>query len=234
MDDPGNVRGRFNGYLSSFPTLSQADIDKGIVRPCDCSPSLVFPIQRHHHHHPPPPPPPPPQINGEHSPSYLWRIPYSCPKPPHKWNGCSGHEYPPDVTAQNIHTHLPHAKLIVVFRDPIQRAYSNFAHFGKNACIGPKTPEYWPDCFHTQVEQQIANLRECLAEHPDKTMLCVTGPYEKWNPASRSVALGLYIEILALWMDKFPPSSFCFVDITFFKPSVVNGMRIIEKVGRGG
>ncbi|CAK5066344.1 unnamed protein product [Meloidogyne enterolobii] len=81
---------------------------------------------------------------------------------------------------------LPNAKLIVVFSDPVKRAYSWYKHMqAKNDSVALK---------YSAEEVLIGNFTE--TDHLKR----------------RSLLPGLYAQHLEYWFDFFPPSNFLFVD----------------------
>lgn len=68
-------------------------------------------------------------ILGDHTPGYMWRIPWNCKPGGAERFGCYGKAFPLNTTAINIKATIPSAKLILLVRDPVDRAFSHFHHF---------------------------------------------------------------------------------------------------------
>ncbi|XP_033625798.1 carbohydrate sulfotransferase 15-like isoform X2 [Asterias rubens] len=71
---------------------------------------------------------------------------------------------PSHTTAEVIHAVLPNSKIIVTFRDPVQRWYSEFRYMGR-----PNNDPKGPSVFHRQVVQQINQFKSCQATQDNRT-----------------------------------------------------------------
>ena len=68
-------------------------------------------------------------ILGDHTPGYMWRIPWACKPGGAERFGCYGRAFPLNTTAINIRNAIPFAKLVLLVRNPADRAFSHFHHF---------------------------------------------------------------------------------------------------------
>ena len=169
-------------------------------------------------------------ILGDHTPGYVWRIPWNCKQSGQQRFGCAGRPFPLNTTAMNIQRQIPHAKLIVLVRDPIDRAFSHFHHFYDPNKCRPQHPGKTPECFHDHIKEQIASLRQCWVKHGSGAPFCAWGPVDEdaWQQDRRVLSLGLYGVFLAEWLKLFPREQFCMVDLESFKVGIDHGMRLIE------
>eukprot|EP00614_Pseudopedinella_elastica_P011928 CAMPEP_0172596434 /NCGR_PEP_ID=MMETSP1068-20121228/16212_1 /TAXON_ID=35684 /ORGANISM="Pseudopedinella elastica, Strain CCMP716" /LENGTH=251 /DNA_ID=CAMNT_0013395445 /DNA_START=584 /DNA_END=1336 /DNA_ORIENTATION=+ len=128
-----------------------------------------------------------------------------------------------DVTASNVALLIPTARLLVVVRDPTDRAYSHYWHFGEGC--GVPLPKLDPACFHKTVAAQIRDLRRCEAAARSKGILgdvdsCAWGTRSgpnAWKLSSRVVSLGLYAPFLERsWLRHFSTESICVVALEQF------------------
>eukprot|EP00457_Paulinella_chromatophora_P006997 gb/GEZN01007017.1/.p1 GENE.gb/GEZN01007017.1/~~gb/GEZN01007017.1/.p1 ORF type:complete len:490 (+),score=73.57 gb/GEZN01007017.1/:101-1570(+) len=93
-------------------------------------------------------------LTGEASPSY-----FSSPRVPHK-----------------LKRTFPHARLIVLLREPIERAHSRIQHSASLQC--DRTVKHAPFCdeselskqFDQYVEASLPGLKQCLEQHRNQTL----------------------------------------------------------------
>lgn len=85
---------------------------------------------------------------GEKTPGYLWK------------SASRDRGY----TARHTHEYVPHARLIAVLRDPVDRAYSHFRYFHrkKDAAFKDLSEEQLAETFHSLVERKISEVQTCL------------------------------------------------------------------------
>lgn len=167
---------------------------------------------------------------GDHTPGYVWRIPWNCRETTGQF-GCANGPYPINTTMVNIRLTIPNAKLIVLVRDPVDRAYSHYHHFlDPEQCRAWGHPKKNPGCFHRHVEVELENLRECMARNGEGSKLCAWGPIGKdaWQNHRRVLSIGMYSVFLEEWLSYFPREQFCMLDLEDFKFGIDNGMQIIE------
>jgi hypothetical protein len=86
--------------------------------------------------------------------------------------------YHPHQTAENIHDHIPHVRLIAILRQPADRAYSNFSYYRQ---LGME-PE--------------ANFKQALAEEQTRLQA-------GWRPGWRYRLNGLYYANLKPYFERF-------------------------------
>eukprot|EP00051_Salpingoeca_urceolata_P022439 m.365124 g.365124 ORF g.365124 m.365124 type:complete len:424 (-) comp19971_c0_seq12:125-1396(-) len=95
---------------------------------------------------------------------------------------------------------LPNAKLLLIMRDPVSRAWSSYrwGHCGRKSGT-----ECSPQGFHRVVTEQIDGMNRCFQQH--SMTQCV---YQRnWYPYPR-LWIGLYIEFFQVWWRHFPATSF--------------------------
>ena len=100
---------------------------------------------------------------GDHTPGYIWRIPYRCRRNPSHF-GCAGLDFSSNIsissTVLNVKHLLPTStKLLVILRDPVERSYSHYWHW--SAPCRMEQPRRTPQCFHNLVVEQIEELSTC-------------------------------------------------------------------------
>ena len=100
---------------------------------------------------------------GDHTPGYIWRIPYRCRRSPSHF-GCAGLDFPSNIsitsTVLNVKHLLPTStKLLVILRDPVERSYSHYWHW--SAPCRMEQPRRTPECFHNLVVEQIEEISTC-------------------------------------------------------------------------
>jgi hypothetical protein len=116
---------------------------------------------------------PPGCITGEATPYYLFH--------PH--------------AAERMRAHAPHAKLIVLLRNPIDRAYS---HYGHSVRLGHEALPF---------EEAIARENARLQGETEK--LIADGTYYSFNHQNFSYAArGRYVDQLQTWFSFFPREQF--------------------------
>jgi Sulfotransferase domain len=106
---------------------------------------------------------------------------------------------------------LPHAKLIVMLRDPVARAYSHYWHERR---LGHE---------HLSFADAVAAEDERLAG--ESTRLREDDGYRSYNHEHYSyVARGRYVEQIERWFQFFPRNQFLFVDSERFSANPVQEM----------
>lgn len=148
-------------------------------------------------------------ITGESTPSYLLHF---------------------DIVIPRIKMVCPWVKLIVILRDPVARAFSQY-----NMCVDPNgTPEqlavrgmsaYIGKSFDDVINEEIEELNtlgitaDCTPEHFAKSFLCS----RPMNHGGHSiVARGLYSLQLQPWLEAFPPEQIMILFLTDIQHSAPN------------
>ncbi len=91
--------------------------------------------------------------------------------------------------ARNVHDVIPDARVIFIFRDPVERAWSDFCMFKK---AGQETEE-----FDVVVERAVSWIRD-----PSLAPLIDSAMRQAFNPA-RYVVCGMYARCLERWLEVF-------------------------------
>jgi hypothetical protein len=118
--------------------------------------------------------------------------------------------------AERAATIVPHAKILVLLRDPVERAYSHFRHMVR---LGFETLSF-EEALEAE-ESRIAPDIEAMQRNP--THYC--RPFVHFSYASR----GLYAEQLRRWLDHFPRDQFCFIrSEDFFSDPSTTYARVLE------
>lgn len=103
------------------------------------------------------------------------------------------------LSARRIHDLLPNIKLIVILRNPIDRAYSHY-HVIKNSRDARKPEKLSFDDAIKEEKKRLENEREKIISNPN---------YE--SPTHRRfsyISRGLYVDQLEEWMNFFPRNQF--------------------------
>ncbi|XP_071786063.1 carbohydrate sulfotransferase 15-like [Asterias amurensis] len=98
---------------------------------------------------------------------------------------------PSHVNAEFIHAVLPNSKIIVTFRDPVQRSYSRFRFMGR-----PAHDSQGPSVFHSQVVQELNLFKLCQATKDNRT--CA------YRPDTGKTKRGCYSIFLRDWLNFYP------------------------------
>ena len=171
-------------------------------------------------------------ILGDHTPGYIWRVPWNCKYDSTHHFGCANRAFPINSTAVNIRVMIPRAKLVVLLRDPVDRAYSHFLHFeDPTNCEKRKRS---PQCFHQKASDLVQKLSSCWAHEAGGNVWdprCAWSPLGEtaWMQNERALSLGLYFIFIKKWQEYFPSSQFCVLDLEHFATNIEQGMRMIEQ-----
>ena len=97
-----------------------------------------------------------------------------------------------------IHLQLPHAKCIVILRDPVNRLYSGYLWFNflYNSTKSPVD-------FHTAVKDAIRRFNDCLTNPKLSLLHCVYARLPQ-SDLLRRLRIGLYHIHLQTWITAFP------------------------------
>ncbi|XP_071786018.1 carbohydrate sulfotransferase 15-like isoform X2 [Asterias amurensis] len=101
---------------------------------------------------------------------------------------------PPHVNAEVISTVLPKSQIIVTFRDPTARLFSDFHYFNKHDY------DKGPSIFHSQVKEYLRRFKSCLANKKDNR----TCAYDLQTESKVRASIGLYSVYLRDWLKVFP------------------------------
>ncbi len=120
---------------------------------------------------------------------------------------------------QRVNALVPNAKLIVLLREPVERAFSHYHHMAR---LGLEDLSFL-DAVASE-EQRLDGQLEEMARDPLARVL----PFRRYSYAAR----GLYAEQLAHWFDHFPREQFLIVDSAqFFADPGATLRQILEFVG---
>ena len=114
---------------------------------------------------------------------------------------------------------LPDAKLIVLLREPVDRAFSHYHHMAR---LGLEDMSF-PDAIAAEDARLSGQLEE-MARDPHSRVI----PFRRFSYASR----GFYAEQLERWFEHFPVEQFLILDSAdFFSDPKTSLHRILEFVG---
>jgi len=106
---------------------------------------------------------------------------------------------PEDVTiAELIREAQPYTRLIVLFRDPVERYFSAYYYYRDRSKPSPS-----PEDFHQRVTQEIAQWETCVKGAGIRQ--CVRG----FSP--QQLVKGMYVEFLHDWLDHWPRHQLLFM-----------------------
>jgi len=122
----------------------------------------------------------------------------------------------PEVPAR-LHAAIPEAKIIVMLRNPADRAVSHYHHMYSKRSLSSPVGEF----LRQELEFTQANPPETIA-FPD---------YEK-QIRNRVISRGLYLTFMQRWLALFPRSSFCVIDSSeFFRRTPETLERVQRFIG---
>lgn len=97
------------------------------------------------------------------------------------------------AAARRAYDTVPRAKIIVLLRDPVSRAYSNY---WDRRLAGAETLETFEEALEAEAERLASVDQEALRSDPG---------YYSFNHDNHSyLARGRYLEHLGAWLDRFP------------------------------
>ncbi len=103
------------------------------------------------------------------------------------------------LAAERVAKTLPHVKLILVLRNPVDRAYSQYQHQRRQPGVEPLSFDEAVD----REEERLAGEEKKLIENPK---------YSSFNHRHYSyLARGRYIEQIPAWLKHFPREQFLFL-----------------------
>jgi N-acetylgalactosamine 4-sulfate 6-O-sulfotransferase len=95
--------------------------------------------------------------------------------------------------AQLMREASPFLRLVMIFRNPVERYYSAFYYY---RWWKKDEPEPGPEDFHAEAERDIATWQACVEKSGVQN--CV----KQYNP--QQLVKGMYSEFLGDWLDAFP------------------------------
>jgi hypothetical protein len=119
----------------------------------------------------------------------------------------------PRVPARLAHRY-PDAMLIVLLRDPVDRAYSHWAH---EVALGVE-PLGFEDAIAAEPDRTEGELERMLAEPS-----YISWQYFKYSYLAR----GLYADRLEPWLEHFPREQFLFLDFDHLASNQVEALRTV-------
>ncbi|XP_038050366.1 carbohydrate sulfotransferase 15-like [Patiria miniata] len=116
------------------------------------------------------------------------------------WDNTQWHKFsedisPPNILSEIIRTILPATRIIVIFRDPVDRLYSDFNYFNHH------NYDKGPSIFHDLVVKFIAEFQSCLGKKATDYRDCT---YLLQNKTQTRMSLGMYSVYLRDWLKVFP------------------------------
>ncbi|GFN84158.1 sulfotransferase [Plakobranchus ocellatus] len=152
-------------------------------------------------------------ITGDASVSTLWsnddwwKNPENC-----------GLTEPRYTNAHHVHKLLPHARIIVILRNPVDRLYSDFLYFQKQ--------DKAQDLFHSSAQKAIASLSQCL------DTLSIRSCVYNYTVSSKSRArlrIGLYSVYLNEWLSVFPRDQILVIRLEDYSAKPLTTIRQVNK-----
>ncbi|ESO98385.1 hypothetical protein LOTGIDRAFT_214000 [Lottia gigantea] len=154
-----------------------------------------------------------PLITGDASASTLWDN--------DEWwslkENCGATE-PRFTNADYIHHFLPHAKIIVILRDPVDRLWSDYLYFLKSM----KSAED----FHKNVAMSIDSFETCLLENTFAS--CINNKTIA-NLARVRLRIGIYYSYIETWLNIYPRDQFFILRLEDYASNIRNVMKRVFK-----
>ena len=133
-----------------------------------------------------------PQILVDATPSTVWHNFYLFPR--------DSYEDPPYLSIHSMHSVLPHAKFVLIIRNPITRLYSDFL-FNRHLLVSAER-------FHVEVVEGIKAFYQCV-QHSQRTFLnCMYARLPDsvlWT--FHRMRIGMYYVHLQALLSVYPPSN---------------------------
>ena len=130
-------------------------------------------------------------VTGEDTPFYFWR----------------------EDAAIRIKQFLPKTKLLLLLRNPIDRAYS---HYMDNFFRNSKIPS-----FETVIDKEIKTISK------DKDYRLSQTNFERYSGTSSYIAKGFYAEQLKIWFKHFPKEQFCIISTEELSKNPIETMNTV-------
>lgn len=167
-----------------------------------------------------------------------------------------GHSEPMHLTPHKIHHITPHAKIIILIRDPVERLYSDYRYYAMKSerfrsVSSSDILQYAADEFHSKVQSAIQWWDMCTEELELPIRRCAYGidyptklpklglevnclnktdckPFKMyWNgPSADRLRIGLYHIFLRDWLKVFPKSNLL---ILKYEEYIKNPIMVLEK-----
>ena len=123
------------------------------------------------------------------------------------------------LAAQRCAETLPASKIIVLLRDPVDRAYSHFHHEVRRG----REPLSFEEALDREAERLLGE-RERLIASP----LSHSGAYESYSYQAR----GVYADQLKVWVERFPRDRMLIVESeSLYEDSETQYARVLEFLG---
>ncbi|XP_076466182.1 carbohydrate sulfotransferase 15-like [Babylonia areolata] len=151
-----------------------------------------------------------PVITGDASASTFWsndewwRLPENC-----------GLTEPRFTNAHHIHRLTPHARIIVILRNPTDRLFSDYLYFTKTNKSAAN--------FHQDVVQSIEKLRECMATQTLRA--CIYDKQVANGVAKVRLRVGVYHIYMAEWLKVFPPDQLLVLRTEDYSKDIRSALR---------
>ncbi|XP_023585650.1 carbohydrate sulfotransferase 15 [Trichechus manatus latirostris] len=154
-------------------------------------------------------------------------VKFSAIKEPHWWTrkrfGDSTDSEPPFLIQDFIHAFQPHAKLIVMLRDPVERLYSDYLYFASSNKSA--------DDFHEKVAEALQLFENCVLDYSLRA--CVYNNTLN-NAMPVRLQVGLYAVYLLDWLSVFSKEQFLILRLEDHASNVKYTMqRVFEFLNLG-
>ena len=117
------------------------------------------------------------------------------------------------------------APLIVILRDPVAMAWSNYLHY-KYPC--EKNLDV-VECFAQRIEVEIAQFEECIAARGLWDPFCAMQPFHRRGPHLRILNTAIYVLHLHHAMRILPTHPFCFLSTYKLRHNPQDELRRFDK-----
>ncbi|XP_005094388.1 carbohydrate sulfotransferase 15-like [Aplysia californica] len=105
----------------------------------------------------------------------------------------------------------PNTRFIMILREPVERAFSNYAYFNANLSLAD---------FHDSVEGFLQTFQDCCIHHSLKT--CA---FEMLSHGHGRPAVSLYHVYIREWLAVFPRENFHFVRLEDYHKDITSHIR---------
>ncbi|KAM9324840.1 carbohydrate sulfotransferase 15 [Gastrophryne carolinensis] len=125
---------------------------------------------------------------------------------------------PPVLVQDFIHTFQPHAKFIVMLRDPVERLYSDYLYF----VIANKSAED----FHDKVNESLQMFDSCL--QGSSLRACVYNTTFS-NTVPVRLQVGLYVVYLWDWLSVYNLDQFLILRLEDHAANITQSLRLVYR-----
>lgn len=104
---------------------------------------------------------------------------------------------------------LPHAKIIVLMRDPVLRSYSHYLYMYDIPKYWPKEMRKNPDqYFNKYIQDAVTDFRHCYNQNGSSIYECTNSIRSNFNELKMRIGTGIYHIFIKKWMQFWPRENF--------------------------